>query len=69
MRISFEDACKLSSKVTAEFITSVRLEGRQFDEATMRVAGKKLAEALAEVGWTVTELADEAEARLKLGKT
>ena len=35
LRISFEDACRLSCKTVAEYIKSVRLEGRQFDEAEM----------------------------------
>ena len=65
LRISFEDACRLSSRTMAEYIKSVRLEGRQFDEAEMETVNRKLREALAEVGWTVSELADEARNRLR----
>ena len=59
-KISFEDACKLSSKVLSGYILSVRAEGRTIDQAAMEVGNQKLREALAEVGWTVKELADEA---------
>lgn len=59
-KISFEDACKLSSKIISGYILSVRAEGRQLDEAVMEVGNQKLREALAEVGWTISELADEA---------
>lgn len=52
----------------AEWIKSVRLEGRQFDEAEMEIGNKKLREALAEVGWTVSELADEARNRFRSQK-
>lgn len=59
-KISFEDACKLSSNVLSGYILSVRAEGRTIDQAAMEVGNQKLREALAEVGWTVKELADEA---------
>jgi hypothetical protein len=68
MRISFEDACRLSSKTMAEYIKSVRLEGRQFDEAEIKIGNQKQREALAEVGWTVSELADEARNRFRSQK-